>query len=367
MRITIVVPHIRIAGGIRAPLEYANHLCRLGHTVAVVYPRRPPYYSQVKDYWLGWPGLVRGWRYDLRYWVNKAFKGPLPPWLPLESSLHRVPMLRSEFVPDADVILAVDWTTSEWVHRYGAEKGIKFYRIAGYDTWLGPPERVEATWRMSFHKVAASSWLKELGRTRFGQELYGPIIPGVNFDQFYVQHKRWNQPKRIGMLYHSNPIKGVQDGLTAFEIAQATHSDIRLVMFGAREPESSLPHDVEFHKNPPQEKLREIYGLCDIWLFPNHLEGCALVPMEAMACQCALVATEVGAIPDYTIPGTTALVSPPCDPEALARNLIRLLADEDELKRIARAGYEYIRQFTWERSARQMENLFEEILQQRAC
>jgi hypothetical protein len=85
--------------------------------------------------------------------------------------------------------------------------------------------------------------------------------------------------------------------------------------------------------------------------------------MEAMACQCALVATRVGALPEYTIPGTTALVSAPHDREALAGNLIRLLADEDKLKRLARAGYEHIQQFTWERSARQMENLFEEILQ----
>lgn len=367
MRITFVIPHVRIAGGIRAPLEYANHLQRLGHIVTVVYPRRPPYYSQVKDDWQGWFGLLRGWRYDLRYWVNTALKRPFPSWLPLEPPVCRVPVLQPGFVPDADVVLAVDWTTAEWVHTYGAEKGVKFYRIAGYDIWLGSPERVEATWRMPFYKIAASSWLKELGKTRFGEELYGPIIPGVDFNQFYVRRKRWNQPRRIGMLYHNHPIKGVQDGLAAFEMARTIYPDIHLVMFGTRKPRSGLPQYVEFHENPPQAMLRKIYGSCDIWLFPSRLEGCGLVPMEAMACQCALVATNVGAIPDYTIPGETALLSPPGDPVALAENLMRLLADESELRRIARAGYEYIRQFTWERSARQMESLFEEILQQRAC
>ena len=169
------------------------------------------------------------------------------------------------------------------------------------------------------------------------------------------------------MLYHSSPIKGVQDGLKAFEIARTIYPDIRLVMFGTRKPRSGLPQDVEFHENPPQEMLREIYGSCDIWLFTSRLEGCGLVPMEAMACQCALVTTNVGAIPDYAIPGETALVSPPGDPEALAKNLIRLLAGESELRRIAWAGYKHIRQFTWERSARQMEKLFEEILRQHAC
>ncbi len=238
---------------------------------------------------------------------------------------------------------------------------MKFYLIQGHDVWLAPPDRVEATWCLPLHKIVVSSWLKELVTGKSGHSVHGPILNGVNFSQFSIEHKHFNRRKRIGMLYHQNPIKGVPDGLAAFEMARAAYPDIQLVMFGARKPASGLPHDVEFHEKPPQHKLREIYGSCDIWLSPSRVEGFALVPMEAMAGQCAVVATRVGAIPEYTIPGTTALVSPPRDPEALARHLIRLLADEDELKRIARAGYEHIQQFTWERSARRMENLFEEI------
>jgi glycosyltransferase involved in cell wall biosynthesis len=363
MRITIVIPHIYIGGGIRVPLEYANHLQRLGHQVIVVYPHRPPYYANVRPHWRGWSGLLRRVRYDLRYWTARVLRRQIPTWFPLEAPLCRVPDLRPQFIPDADIILAVDWTTAEGVNCCGQEKGLKFYLIQGHEVWLAPSDRVEATWRLPLHKIAVSSWLKELVTDKSNYPVYGPILNGVNFSQFCVEHKHFNRHKRIGMLYHQNPVKGVQDGLAAFEMARAVHPDIRLVMLGTRKPKSGLPDDVEFHENPPQHRLREIYGLCDIWLFPSRMEGCPLVPMEAMACQCALVATRVGAIPEYTIPGTTALVSPPCDPEALARNLIRLLADEDDLKRIARAGYEHIQQFTWERSARQMESLFEEILQ----
>jgi glycosyltransferase involved in cell wall biosynthesis len=274
-----------------------------------------------------------------------------------------VPDLRPQFIPDGDIILAVDWTTAEGVNCCGPEKGLKFYLIQGHEVWLAPSDRVEATWRLRLHKIAVSSWLKELVMDKSGHPVYGPILNGVNLSQFCVEHKHFNRHKRIGMLYHQNPVKGVQDGLAAFEMARAFYPDIQLVMFGSRKPGSGLPDEVEFHENPPQHRLRKIYGSCDIWLSPSRVEGFALVPMEAMAGQCAVVATNVGAIPEYTIPGATALVSPPRDPEALARHLIRLLADEGELKRIARAGYEHIQQFTWERSARQMENLLEEILQ----
>ncbi len=367
MRITIAIPHIHIAGGIRVPLEYANNLHQLGHQVTIIYPRRPPYYVNVRPYWRGWVGLLRRARYDLRYWTARILRQQIPAWFPLKVPLRRVPDLRPQSIPDADIILAVDWTTAEWVNRCGPEKGRKFYLIQGYDIWFAPPERVEATWCMVLHKIVVSLWLKELVMEKSGHPVYGPILNSVNLSQFCIEHKHFNHNKRIGMLYHPNPVKGVQDGLAAFETARAVYPDIHLVMFGTQKPKAGLPRDVEFHENPPQHKLREIYGSCDIWLSPSRIEGFALVPMEAMAGQCAVVATSVGAIPEYTSPGTTALVSPPCDPEALARNLICLLADENELKRIAKAGYEHIRQFTWERSARQMESLFDEILQQQAC
>jgi len=367
MRITIVIPHIYIGGGIRVALEYANNLQRLGHQVAVVYPCRPPYYVDVRPHWQGWGGLLRRLRYDMRYWTARVLGCQIPSWFPLTVPLRRVPNLRPQFIPDADVVLAVDWTTAEGVNRWGPEKGLKFYLIQGHDVWFAPPERVEATWRMPLHKVVVSPWLKELVMEKSGHSVYGPILNGVNFSQFCIKRKRFNHRKRIGMVYHANPVKGLQDGLAAFEMARAVYPDIQLVMFGTRKPKSGLPREVEFHENPPQHKLREIYGSCDIWLSPSRVEGFALVPMEAMAGQCAVVATRVGAIPEYTIPGTTALVSPPGDSKALVENLLRLLEDERELRRIARAGYSYIQQFTWERSARQMENLFKEILRQYAC
>jgi glycosyltransferase involved in cell wall biosynthesis len=363
MRITIVIPQIRIAGGIRGPLEYANHLNRLGHQVTVVYPRRPPYYVDIKSEWQGWGGLLRRVGYDVRYWTARALRQQIPAWFPLEVPLRRLPDLQPQFIPDADTVLAVDWTTAEWVSHCPSKKGLKFYLIQGYDVWLAPPDRVEATWHLPLHKIVVSSWLKDLVTEKSGRSVHGPILNGVNLNQFHVKHKRFNTKRRVGMVYYANPIKGVQDGLVAFEMGRAVHPDIQLVMFGTRKPKVGLSHDVEFHENPPQHKLREIYGSCDIWLFPSHTEGCPLVPMEAMACQCALVATSVGAVPEYTVPGTTALLSPVCNPEALARNLIRLLADEDELKCFARAGYEHIQQFTWERSAHQMEQLFKKMLQ----
>ena len=80
--------------------------------------------------------------------------------------------------------------------------------------------------------------------------------------------------------------------------------------------------------------------------------------MEAMACGVACVTTNVGAVPDYTIPGKTALVSPPKDPETLAQNIIELLENENKRKQIAKNAYNYIKQFTWDKAVEQLERIF---------
>ena len=215
---------------------------------------------------------------------------------------------------------------------------------------------------MPLTKIVVASWLKKLAEERFEESVLGPVPYGVNFQQFFIDNAVLRNPKQIGMLYHSNPAKGVTDGLEAIALVRHKHPDIRLVMFGTRRPKFGLPSDVVFYKNPPQQQLRRIYSSCAIWLAPSWAEGCHLTPMEAMACGCAVVATDIGGIQDYVIPGKTALLSPPRDPEAMAHNIIRLLDNETLLHQIATAGHNHIRTFTWERAAKQMETFFVDAL-----
>ena len=48
-------------------------------------------------------------------------------------------------------------------------------------------------------------------------------------------------------------------------------------------------------------------------------------------------------------------LSPPGRPERLAENLLRVLRDDAERLRLARAGHDFIRQFTWDRATDRME------------
>ena len=358
LKITFVIPFITLTGGIKAPMEYGNRLHDMGHDVVFVYPQNSPYLCENTKPKRTLLHILEWLRGEIRYWGAKLLRRSELEWFTLKPSLIRVHDLSERHVPDGDVIVAVDWPTAEKINSYSASKGKKFHLIQGYEIWSGSQERVDATWRMPLHKIVISSWLKDIAEQRFGQKVHGPLIHGVDLKQFYSDSKVYHQPRRVGMLYHDLEIKGLSDGIEAFEIVKQTFPDIQLVMFGRSKPGSRVPDYVEFYRDPTQTKLREIYCSCDIWLCPSRMDGGPMHPQEAMACKCALVTTNVGAIADYTVPGETALVSPPGEPHALAQNLIRLLEDEEELRRVSLAGYQKIREFTWEKAAKQLELFF---------
>jgi glycosyltransferase involved in cell wall biosynthesis len=77
-----------------------------------------------------------------------------------------------------------------------------------------------------------------------------------------------------------------------------------------------------------------------------------------MACKVACVITNVGAVPDYTIPGETAIVVPPKQPEKLAQGILYLLQDDRRRQRIAESGNKYIKRFSWNKATDQLENIF---------
>jgi glycosyltransferase involved in cell wall biosynthesis len=71
----------------------------------------------------------------------------------------------------------------------------------------------------------------------------------------------------------------------------------------------------------------------------------------------ALAATDIGGHREYALHESTALLSPPKDPHALAANLLRLVQDRELRLRLAAAGNRFMQQFTWERATDAMEGL----------
>ncbi|MBF0154188.1 MAG: glycosyltransferase family 4 protein [Magnetococcales bacterium] len=344
-------------GGYRVVYEYANHLVARGYDVAIYYCRDvagmpPP------------EGIYRKLRTYLGF-IYRRLTRPSPDWQALDPriAIHFIPSPDVRYILDGDVVFATSWAMAETVLAYPASKGQKVYFYQHYETWSGPKEKVDATWRMPLHKLVISRWLLEVGESLGAGEM--TLIPdGIDLDLFRVVHPMENRGPVVTMMYSHQTWKGGADGLRALEKVREKIPGLRVLLFGLVKPEVVLPEWATFYENPPQRVLvEEIYNRGAVFLWPSHFEGFSLPPAEAMACGSAVVSTDCGGVLDFAQHGVSALISPPKQPEQLAENTIRLLQDEALRLTLARAGHAGIQALTWAHST----DLMEEFLARITC
>ena len=337
MKITFLCPHLRIAGGVRAILTYADLLTVGGHDVTVVVPAK----SRGRAFWRSVTGAGPDWMRGFRArvtWVDR--------W-------------RSNALPDGDAIVATAWRSAAVAAEAPARCGRKFYFVQHYESlYHGRAETVDATYRLPLRKIVISTWLRDIMRERFGSDaevLVRPVDP-ILFHAVPVTVAT-SRP-RVLMLHHEYAWKGTADGFETVARVKQRVPGLFLVGFGVDPPKGRASYD-EFHADLPQDKLATLYSGCDIYLCPSWDEGLGMPPMEAMACGAALVTYDNGGCRDYAHDEETALVARRRDVADLAAKLERLAIDEPLRVRIAAAGSAFIRNtFDWGRTARRMAAIF---------
>jgi len=350
LRITFVLPGFARTpvGGFKVVYEYSNRLVARGHQVAIVHPWRlanilpPPL-----------PNVYRRLRREARH-LQHTFARPRLPWFALDKRVRMLFVIEPTTcqTPDADVVFATAWQTAEYVIQYPPGKGEKFYLVMDFDPWLGPKDRLEATWRQPFKIVTISRWLydKVRGAGAAPNETVS-IAVGIDHGSFRLMHNIAERPEAIAMMVASASYKAPQDGLRALEIVKRLHPQLESTVFGpSRTRPERFPAWIAYRGNVAEAELVTVYNRSRIFGSSSVAEGFALPPAEAMACGCAVASTDSGGIREYAEHEVNALLSPPRDPEALARNMSRLLEDDGLRQKIAVAGHRRIQDFTWERS-----------------
>ena len=100
-----------------------------------------------------------------------------------------------------------------------------------------------------------------------------------------------------------------------------------------------------------------------IVVVPSLGEGFGMVALEAMERGRPVIASAVGGLPEIVVDGETGLVVPSGDAEALAEAIVALAGDLERAAAMGAAGRERaLAEFTPERSARRIEELYEGAL-----
>jgi len=147
--------------------------------------------------------------------------------------------------------------------------------------------------------------------------------------------------------------------------------DVQLVIAGKGKERSNLlklsqtlavDKNVTFTGFVSEKDLPYLYRIADVFAIASIAELQSIATMEAMACGCAVVTTDVGAVSNYAIKNETALVVDPHDINNIAKSIVQLVKNKKEREIIAKNGFNYIKKFNWDKSTDELEATFKKYV-----
>jgi glycosyltransferase involved in cell wall biosynthesis len=146
------------------------------------------------------------------------------------------------------------------------------------------------------------------------------------------------------------------------------YHDLRLVIIGeniSRYPavrhaviKSRVENVVRILGFVPFETLRCFYQAAAVFVFPSRYEGFGLPPLEAMACGTPVVTSNVSSLPEVV--GDAAIQVNPENVFEIARGIRDALLDDALRARLIQEGREHASQFSWDRTAREVLEIYNE-------
>ena len=126
--------------------------------------------------------------------------------------------------------------------------------------------------------------------------------------------------------------------------------------------ELGIDDDVIFVGGVPLEETVNFYRAADVFVYPSLNETFGLPILEAMACGCPVVTSDVSAMPETA--GGAAVLADPKAPESIARAIIEA-ARPGNRDRLLDLGFTRAAQFTWGATGAQTLDVYREVAEKR--
>ena len=321
MKISFIEPHLKIYGGIRRIIEFANRLTERGHDVTIFHSDGRPCnwmkcMAKVKPYdevlEENHDVLIYNDPNSIDYYLVKKAKAKLKIFYVL--ALYERDLLKGV---NLKIYLPLPWNKRMLLLKKSLKSS---YLKLSNSTWI-------------------YNWLKE--NMSISSEL---LIGGVNTDVFRPVEVEKNH-NEIRILCSGDPRKrkGTSAILEAIKIVKSVEPRVVLDTY----------HD----KGIPQEKMAEKYSSADIFVDGQWCAGWNNPVAEAMACKVPVVCTDIGGVQDFAFHEKTALLVTPKDPKAMASAIVGLIRDKELRESLRENAYQLIKKFDWDKSVDRLEEI----------
>src|SRR5579885_3609512 len=253
-----------------------------------------------------------------------------------------------------DAVIATDHL-SAYPARAVTRVQRRFYFLQDYEPAFHPAGYAallaEQTYSFGFDALSNGAWLHELAQ-RHG-------MWSVKWEQaadpehYFVDSSEPRQPGHIAFYARAEtPRRAVELGYLGFELLAREGLDFHVDLFGGERPPVSLPFSFTYHGILSAAELGRLYRRSSIGMVFSATNY-SIIPREMMACGLPVVELNSESSRLSFPDGVAELVDP--TPESVAGHLRTLLLDGMRRRQLADRALEFLKDFSWEKSAREIE------------
>lgn len=124
--------------------------------------------------------------------------------------------------------------------------------------------------------------------------------------------------------------------------------------------ELNLKEDVTYIDYVSDEDLVLLYNAAELFIYPSLYEGFGLPLLEAMACGCPVVTSNLSSLPEV-VRDAGYLINP-YDEDEIAKAMLEILKNENLKENLIKKGLERIKKFSWRKTAEETLEVYKEVL-----
>lgn len=172
------------------------------------------------------------------------------------------------------------------------------------------------------------------------------------------------QERIITHISNFRKVKNIPDVIKVFyKIQEIIPSKLMMVGNGPEKENAEvlcrklgIEEKVIFFGN--SHEIDQILSYTDLFLLPSETESFGLAALEAMACKVPVISSNSGGLPEVNIDGVSGFLSDVGDVEDMARNAIKVLANDETLISFKQKAFEVAKQFSVEKIVPKYEKLY---------
>jgi glycosyltransferase involved in cell wall biosynthesis len=227
--------------------------------------------------------------------------------------------------------------------------------------------------------VSESTRKDILKEFKINQKKIDVVYPGG--DEFYRvvddEQSKGTVRKKYGLnkeflLYVSliSPRKNVVRLIRAFKKCRIERKiDVQLVLAGGRGwlcgevfelvKELGLENDVIFTGYVENNELRLLYNMAKAFIYPSLYEGFGLPVIEAMRCDCPVMASNISSLPEVC--DNAAVFFNPCDIDDMSDKINEIVSNDELRRQLILMGRKRAEYFNWEKAARETMTVYKQF------